>query len=421
MKRLLTTMICLFILALPIQATAKNWTFAAHDGTIGGTAGKLDNIDQCNADGAGYDLQDKDGAIVWDQAGGRFLFYIYDGDSETAGSDPGVVAPVYCDGGAIGPGRWILVDIQTSGGLLQTLLDAKCDESTFGNAISTGLILDGTDLKTHASLQSIAGQTEADVSILETTADNTYNVVTSGGNLYVLRANAGNTALEFAAPSGTGAPVNATSPILVTPNIGAATGTSFTAAKVSGVPGQMAIYGGATTETWLWGFIAPDDMSDNVFIKPPDALPTAGNFLVFGVPDGSDISTGQYVTHTKEAAWTIVDSDTVTAVADGLQAFVVPASMNLMLLTDFTCSVADLNSAASDATTVVLRRVRAGTPQDMTSTGVTIEYNTYTASDETVNATYDDLATGDNIYVDVNAVTTAVQKGLSCTAVFSLP
>jgi len=70
---------------------------------------------------------------------------------------------------------------------------------------------------------------------------------------------------------------------------------------------------------------------------------------------------------------------------------------------------------------VVLRRVRAGTPQDMTSTGVTISYNEYTASDETVDASYDDLATGDSIYVDVNAVTTAVQKGLSCTAVFSLP
>ena len=84
MKRLLITMICLFMLALPIQATAKNWMFSAHDGTIGGTSGKLDNIDQCNADGAGYDLQDKDGAMVWDQAGGRFLFYIYNSASEAA-------------------------------------------------------------------------------------------------------------------------------------------------------------------------------------------------------------------------------------------------------------------------------------------------------------------------------------------------
>ena len=110
MKRLLYILICLFLF-VP-QAYAKNWTFSAHDGTTGGTTGKLDNIDQCNANGAGYDLQDKDGAIVWDQAGGRFLFYIYDGDSETAESDPSVIAPDYCDEpGAAGAGRWILSGI----------------------------------------------------------------------------------------------------------------------------------------------------------------------------------------------------------------------------------------------------------------------------------------------------------------------
>jgi hypothetical protein len=124
----------------------------------------------------------------------------------------------------------------------------------------------------------------------------------------------------------------------------------------------------------------------------------------------------------KEIGWTVVDSDTATAVADGLQAAVVPASMNGMNLIDVTCSVADLNSASGGTTTVVLRRVRAGTPQDMTSTGVTIDYDAYTASDETVDTSYDDVATGDLIFVDINAVTTgAAQLGLSCTAVFQTP
>lgn len=53
----------------------------------------------------------------------------------------------------------------------------------------------------HASLTSISGLTEADVSILETTADNAYNVVTSGGNNYILGSNSGNTALEFKTPA----------------------------------------------------------------------------------------------------------------------------------------------------------------------------------------------------------------------------
>lgn len=123
----------------------------------------------------------------------------------------------------------------------------------------------------------------------------------------------------------------------------------------------------------------------------------------------------------KEIGWLIKDSDVVTAVADGKQAAIIPANMNGMLLVDFTCSVSDLNSAASGDTTIVLRRVRGATAVDMTSTGVTIAYTDYTASDETVDTANDDVATGDKIFVDVNAVTSAAQKGLGCTAVFANP
>jgi len=149
----------------------------------------------------------------------------------------------------------------------------------------------------------------------------------------------------------------------------------------------------------------------------------------------SDINTGTSTTtvvtpdalagsnaFTKSVCFVVVESDTVTAVADGKQAFVVPASMNGMNLIDVTASIADLNSASGGTTTVVIRRVRGATAANMTSTGVTVAYNEYTASDETVNTSNDDLATGDKIYVDTNAVTTgAVQKGLSVTASFQLP
>jgi len=93
----------------------------------------------------------------------------------------------------------------------------------------------GTDYNAYsAALNSISGLTEADVSIIEATADNTYNVVTSGGNLYVLRSNSDNSALEFAAPTGTGSPANATSPTLVTPILG--TPTSGTLTNCTGLP-----------------------------------------------------------------------------------------------------------------------------------------------------------------------------------------
>lgn len=209
--------------------------------------------------------------------------------------------------------------------------------------------------------------------------------------------------------------------------------------------------------------------------------------------------------------WSVVNSDTATAVADGKMGAAVPAGMNEMNLTDMTCSVAALNAAASGATTAVIRRVRLGsrmgdntsqfdltfstpnvtitwdstgtdpgiststlaagdevdisgfetaannghftvatvganyftfanasgvenlddvgvtiTPirhRDMTSTGVTIGYNEYTASDEVIDTANDDLATGDRLYVDIptSGVTTPAQKGLHCTATFEAP
>ena len=61
--------------------------------------------------------------------------------------------------------------------------------------------ISGTTGAIGAGLVSIAGQTEADVSILEMTADDAYNVVTSGGNNYILGSNADNTALEFKTPA----------------------------------------------------------------------------------------------------------------------------------------------------------------------------------------------------------------------------
>lgn len=154
-------------------------------------------------------------------------------------------------------------------------------------------------------------------------------------------------------------------------------------------------------------------LADAIGIEVDSTLSTSGtNPVTIGLSTASK---------TKEVCWLIKNVTTDTAVADGLEAFVVPASLNGMNLVDLTCAVADLNSAASDATTVVLRRVRGATAADMTSVGVTINYDEYSASDETVDTANDDLATGDKIYVDVNAVTTAVQKGLGCTASFRLP
>ena len=104
--------IVLFILALfyPVGSYTKNWIFPAYDGTTGGTAGKLDNIDACNADGSGYDLEDKDAALVWDSTNNRVMFYWWDDDNASAESDPFIIRPDKCDGVAHATnGRWLML------------------------------------------------------------------------------------------------------------------------------------------------------------------------------------------------------------------------------------------------------------------------------------------------------------------------
>ena len=125
----------------------------------------------------------------------------------------------------------------------------------------------------------------------------------------------------------------------------------------------------------------------------------------------------------REAAWTVVDDDVDTAVANGKQAFVVPASWADagLVLTDVICRVRDLNGAISGATTVVIRRVRGNTSVDMTSAGVTINNDEYFAADEVVDTSNDDVIAGDALYYNITGVTSPAQKGLTITAVFTKP
>lgn len=80
-------------------------------------------------------------------------------------------------------------------------------DPVLANITETGSALTVTNgagtinLSAHAALESIVGLTEVDASILQCTADNTYAVLTSGGNNYILGSNSDNTALEFKTPA----------------------------------------------------------------------------------------------------------------------------------------------------------------------------------------------------------------------------
>lgn len=114
----------------------------------------------------------------------------------------------------------------------------------------------------------------------------------------------------------------------------------------------------------------------------------------------------------ENVCWTIVDTDTDVATGDGVQAYVVPASLNGFNIVD-VCASVYTTGGTSGTTDVQLRRRRSGADVDVLSTKVTITYNEYTAADEVVNTDNDDLSTGDLILVDVDAIAGTAPKGLS--------
>jgi len=112
------------------------------------------------------------------------------------------------------------------------------------------------------------------------------------------------------------------------------------------------------------------------------------------------------------------DSATAVVVGNGTVAFAVPASLNGYNLTDVLAAVSTYSS--SGTVDIQIRRVRGASAADMLSTKVTISASAYYANDGVVNTSNDDIATGDKIFVDVDAAGTGTQ-GLSVTLTFNKP
>jgi hypothetical protein len=91
--------------------------------------------------------------------------------------------------------------------------------------------------------------------------------------------------------------------------------------------------------------------------------------------------------------------------------------MNAM---DLTAAIASVHTQGVTGTTdVQLRRRRAGSDVDMLSTKITIGAE-YFAADGVIDTANDDINTGDQIYVDVDAIHSGTAPlGLSVTLSFS--
>lgn len=315
-------------------------------------------------------------------------------------------------------------DVQTT--------DISGKEDLLGNPSTNGYVLSSTTLGVRSWIEMTGGG----AGIAHATSDGNYYASKDGGWASL--------AGVFLNPSGSAdlLTITDTGSYFTTDTVGAALqelggapellfGAEFTEMAGTGTvtltldfPVTSEVYGaGWATDTEgaqrddIYAILHVGDTDDDGMADKLD-LDSAGFVKVNASGVVSSVKEKEYI------GWSVVNSDTAITEADGKMGAAIPAGMVGMAgmnLVDFTCSVADLNSAASGATTVVLRRVRGGTAADMTSTGVTIDYNEYTASDEVIDTSNDDLATGDNLYVDINAVTTAAQKGLHCTATFEAP
>jgi hypothetical protein len=116
----------------------------------------------------------------------------------------------------------------------------------------------------------------------------------------------------------------------------------------------------------------------------------------------------------------ICDDTTVVTTGDGKLIFCIPPELNGYNLVQAEAFVTTVSSSGTP--TVQIRNVTDA--HDMLTTRITIDANEYTsytgAARSAVNTTYDDVATGDRIAIDVDVSGTGA-KGLGVILSFQLP
>lgn len=117
----------------------------------------------------------------------------------------------------------------------------------------------------------------------------------------------------------------------------------------------------------------------------------------------------------------VVDSATATATGDGKAFLRIPVQLNGMNLTGVSASV---YTAGTTGTTDIQIRNKTDS-QDMLSTKLTIDSgetdSSTAATAAVINTSYDDVATGDVLAIDVDAVSTTAAQGLYVELRFELP
>lgn len=136
-----------------------------------------------------------------------------------------------------------------------------------------------------------------------------------------------------------------------------------------------------------------------------------------GVPivDSSGVST--WSDDDAGVCFMMVESDTACTIVNGTVAFTVPATMNGWELVTAIASVTD--KGITNTMDIQVRKRSGGADGDMLSTLITMGDEFFVADGVVKNDNTEDVATGDQVYIDVDAIHTGTAaNGLSVTLVF---
>ena len=152
----------------------------------------------------------------------------------------------------------------------------------------------------------------------------------------------------------------------------------------------------------------------------PQSATNGLNIIPLYLPVGTSGSgtSGSSGTSGGVAAVTIIpyESDVAIGTGNGKVAYTVPLALNGKALTAAIASQHTLGSAGT--TNIQIRKRSGGSDTDMLSALITLDYNEYYIADGTIKSDgSEDVATGDQVYVDIDAASDAT--GLSVTLTFA--
>lgn len=129
------------------------------------------------------------------------------------------------------------------------------------------------------------------------------------------------------------------------------------------------------------------------------------------------------VRHKTTGSIQVVAAGTDTATGDSKFFFRVPPELNGMNLVAVAACVA--TAGTTGTTDIQIHRTRSGSSVDILSTKLTIDSaevdSSTAATPAAINTSNDDVQTGDQIHIDVDAVSSTAAKGLVVNLQFALP